>query len=220
MRSRALVRLAIGGGALALAAVLVLDDLVRWIVDRGGAPLAPLWRAGLRLVEIASGLDLPRAWLLPLCALAALALAVPRATRHLALPLLYVGVTLLLARHGAGLIKTTFGRVRPGDAGALGALHSFGRGGIAFPSGHVAHVAGLLLPLAVLWAPLRRAVVWVVGFVALARIALGAHWLSDTIFGFAWAAAVTALTTWLVTRGLRRPLGRGSPETAAPKSPA
>ncbi|MEY2966959.1 MAG: hypothetical protein RLY50_1009 [Actinomycetota bacterium] len=114
-----------------------------------------------------------------------------RVTRswHLALvPLAATWVTALLT---SGL-KDAFGRARPAGAEALGAVSA------AFPSGHASNTAAFTLATAlvvsVVW-PMRQrqalTAAVVVSFVmGWTRLALGVHWVSDVLAGWALGAAV------------------------------
>ncbi len=97
----------------------------------------------------------------------------------------------LLARFLTVHLKTATGRLRPVQwLHAPGA--TFGRGGISFPSGHVALFGSLAAILAVLYPRLRLPMALVVVFVAAARVAVDAHFVSDTL----GAVALVALIVW------------------------
>lgn len=85
----------------------------------------------------------------------------------------------------------------------------------AFPSGHVAWVAGLLLPLALQFPRLRPWLLAYVGLVALGRVGLEAHWLSDVVAAGYLALVLTCLleigTGWLRPRGTRLPVPAAPP---------
>jgi len=111
----------------------------------------------------------------------------------------------LISRLTTNWIKDATGRLRPTqwlghDVGAM-----FGHAkGVAFPSGHVALFAGLAIPIAVVamsrswrWRrPIAIAAIAVVAFVCAARMAVGAHWLSDT------TGAVTLVVLWTYLQAL------------------
>ena len=77
----------------------------------------------------------------------------------------------------------------------------FWRDGWSFPSGHVMLFASIVIPLVVVY-PRTRPLLAIVAFVALARVAVNAHFVSD-VFG---GVALTAAITWLCARWLRRAL--------------
>ncbi len=99
----------------------------------------------------------------------------------------------------AAVLKRLIGRRRP--AGARGALYaSFDRHG--FPSGHATRGAALVVLVAPLFLPWGPAVLlpWA-GLVGWARTALGIHYVSDIVGGWAIGAAVGAVAL-LVLRGV------------------
>ncbi|MDM0035769.1 phosphatase PAP2 family protein [Variovorax sp. J22P271] len=106
-------------------------------------------------------------------------------------------VVVAAALSGAALIsllKPAFGRMRP-DA----ALADFTASGLSFPSGHASMSAAVFLTLGVISASTRtrlseRLYILAVAaaaavLVGLSRIALGVHWASDVLGGWALGAA-------------------------------
>ena len=119
-------------------------------------------------------------------------------------------VGLLLAEWLVRLAKLQIGRARPPVADALITVTS-----PAMPSGHAANAAfvavvctvalaarwprwRLLLPFGVLWA----------GGVALTRVYLGVHWLSDVLAGLAMGATLATPVALLARRRLGSDPGR------------
>ena len=123
-----------------------------------------------------------------------------------ALPLLArrdgAGLLMLLASVIGGsslnhLLKHSFQRARPNLEGALVTVTNF-----SFPSGHVASATllygavGVLIMLATrrrrIWLAAAASGAALVALVALSRVALGKHYLSDAVaaaaFGVAWLA--------------------------------
>jgi undecaprenyl-diphosphatase len=105
-------------------------------------------------------------------------------------------------------LKTAFGRARP-DA----ALAEIIAPGLSFPSGHAGNSAIVFLTLGALLAstrvrPLERGYILAMALlmsllVGLSRIALGVHWASDVLAGWAFGAA-WALLWLLIARGADR----------------
>jgi undecaprenyl-diphosphatase len=114
--------------------------------------------------------------------------------------LLLLGLTHAVSRTLGGELKPLLGRLRPTEALARGHLDdSFGwSGGIAFPSGHVAHYAAIAFAVAYAVPRARIPAFALLGFVVVARVGTNAHFLSDaaasiTIAALACAAWVAAL---------------------------
>lgn len=107
----------------------------------------------------------------------------------------------------ANIIKRMIGRARPRHFDELGPLafdpFAFTNSFASFPSGH-STTAGAICVLLIVFLPRWRAV-WLVLWptVALSRVLVGAHYLSDTIAGFAFGAVVSLLVVhFLARRGL------------------
>jgi membrane-associated phospholipid phosphatase len=107
---------------------------------------------------------------------------------------LLVGLVDLSTRIVGNALKPPFGRVRPREALAesIDLASTFFREGVSFPSGHVAHFAGLAFPLALLFPRAAPAFLSAAAYVALARISTNDHFLGDCLASAALAAAFTA----------------------------
>ena len=77
-------------------------------------------------------------------------------------------------------LKDLLGRLRPVEAFKTGDWeHTWFAGGSSFPSGHAGFYFGLLLPLAAAYPRARWPLVAIAAFVALARIDVSVHFVSD-----------------------------------------
>jgi len=124
-------------------------------------------------------------------------------------------------------LKVLVGRARP----ALPDPVSPAPGGMSFPSGHAlgATIGCCLLLLLTLRLLPRRgriaailAAVLVVGVVALARVVLGVHFVSDVLAGITLGIAWVAVTTWAYVawrRETAQPVARAA-EVGSPEQPA
>ncbi|HWO23613.1 MAG TPA: phosphatase PAP2 family protein [Kofleriaceae bacterium] len=189
---------------LAAAALAALTPLAILAIDRPVARLlaayepSEVWAEGVKLLEQVIGLPLhPLVVSFTLVGAMLVAMAVPR-LRAYAPALMFLAGTHMLARYVTGPLKDLTGRLRPSEWLARGGGDTFFRDGIAFPSGHVTLFAGLAIPIAILW-PRARPVLAAAVFVAAARIAVGAHFVSDALSGF----ALVALVAWVVGLGVR-----------------
>lgn len=220
-------------GLAVLTAILVLvpglDLAVAGLFHRGGGEFFPADRWYIDIVyqgapfagRLAAGSLLA---LFPLSFL-------PRLRRHRR-TIVYLWLVLAL---GPGLAVETFKaevpRPRPDHVVQFGGEKTFVRVGdidggcrmnCAFPSAH-ASVGACLLAFAFLWR--RRQYFWInaslaaTAAIGLARMAVGAHWLSDVVFAWWIVAAVVVLLRLGMFREERRSilvrLGIGAPgETA------
>lgn len=196
--------MAIGGAIATALAIFVEAPLARSIAEYQPAAL---WNGTLDVLEWlillpAHKLALP----LVLVGAMAAAMAVPR-WRGYAPGLITIAFVHLFTRYTTNMIKDATGRFRPSEVLAKHLDGSFGYdGGVAFPSGHVVLFASLAIPILYVFPRTRVAAIpllAIVAFVAVARIAVNAHWVSDTL------GAITLVTfvTWATSVGMR-PLPR------------
>ena len=184
--------------AVATAAAIAWLDapLAQWLATRQKPAIAA---DVINSLEYAAGLE-PWKWTFHI-ALAAATLAVtlvPRLRRH-APQVTYVALVALLARNLMLWSKGISGRLRPGEWLHDGGGASFFQHGIAFPSGHVVIFAGLAIPIALAW-PRAWPALAVVPIAMAARLAVDAHWASDTLGGVALVCFVAWACGPLITR--------------------
>jgi undecaprenyl-diphosphatase len=121
---------------------------------------------------------------------------------------LLVMAAVITGSMGVSLLKSQFGRPRPGAEFA-----ELLAPGMSFPSGHATISAIVFLTVAALIANTRSRAVeksYILAMatlmallVGLSRIALGVHWATDVVAGWAFGAA-WALAWLLLARGLTR----------------
>jgi membrane-associated phospholipid phosphatase len=146
----------------------------------------------------------PHTLLLPIALVVAMLVTVlVRPLRGLAPGMMTIAFVHLGSRLVTNWIKDGTGRMRPYQVIEKGLDGSFGwEGGVAFPSGHVTLFASLAIPILYAFPRTRIAAIplgLIVAYVALARIAVNAHWISDTL----GSISLVLLMTWaasLVTR--------------------
>jgi membrane-associated phospholipid phosphatase len=206
MRRALPVAIAILAALTAVSVAAIDRPLARFLSDHGGE-LRPMWRGGVGAAETITGLDVWK-WLAGTIVLSigAILFAIPR-TRRYAAAWWFVGGAHLISRIGGNQLKSLFSRLRPTEwlAGGGDGATFFVDGGIAMPSGHVAHFLGLVLPLAILRPRIGLPLLSIPLFVAWARVATNAHFLSDVLAGATW----TALATLALARLLLPPPLRG-----------
>lgn len=110
----------------------------------------------------------------------------------------YVFATVALAGVTAQIVKHIIGRARPRFIDTLGPHHfefiAFEANRNSFPSGHSANAFAAAVALGILWPRARGWLLGVATIVALSRIAVRAHYPSDTLAGaiFGCASAIAA----------------------------
>jgi membrane-associated phospholipid phosphatase len=195
--SRALIAIAGVAAIVTVGCVLVVDEpALRAITsyEPSGA-----WDGGVEILEWIILLPLHKLALPVVLVAAMLATVFVKRWRGAAPALMTITAVHLITRLTTNWIKDGTGRYRPYQAFEKGIDDSFGNDGVAFPSGHVVLFASLVIPLLyavprvrVLAVPLLAIVVFVAG----ARIAVGAHWISDTTGAITWVVLWTYLVGW------------------------
>jgi membrane-associated phospholipid phosphatase len=190
--------LAIAASCAVLSAICILaidEPLARWV--DGHVMHDAAWNRGLDPIEIAIGIE-PWRWL-GVAVLVTTSIAALLWYRPIAPALLVITSTHLLATNLMMWGKLVAGRLRPIEWIAAGGGPTFWQHGQSFPSGHVTLVGSLVVPIVVVWPRRAWPLLAVVAYAMLARIAVNAHFVSDT---FA-ALALVAATTWLCAAVIR-----------------
>jgi membrane-associated phospholipid phosphatase len=187
--------------AYAIGISAALTAISIFTIDR---PLAKLlaqyeqsgwWNKGLEILEWGLGLPFFRLFAPIVLVVGMLvAMAVPR-WRAYAPAMMVMAGTHVFTRFLTVRIKDATGRLRPHEWIKQGGDQTFSReGGVAFPSGHVALFASILIPLAIV-APRTRPLLVIVAYVCVARILVNAHWVSDTL----GSITLVTLVAWLLS---------------------
>ncbi len=189
------------GVAIATVSVMLVEPALARMISRYEP--SKVWDSILDVLEWLTLLP-PHTLLMPFALVAAmLATVFIKPLRHLAPAMMTIAFVHLGSRLVTNWIKDATGRFRPFQVIDKGLDGSFGyEGGVAFPSGHVALFASLAVPILYVFPKTRIAAIpmlLVVAYVAVARIAINAHWISDTL----GSISLVLLMTWvacLVTR--------------------
>ncbi len=209
----ALLIVAAASAIVALITILLVDRPVALAIAEYQASSA--WDSGLEILEWAILLPLHKLAVPVGLVIAMLLTVFVKRWRGVAPALMTITAVHLVTRLTTNWLKDGTGRYRPSEWIKKGVDGSFGHeGGIAFPSGHVVLFAGLVIPILyvfprtrILAVPLLAMIV----FVATARIAVNAHWISDTIAAITWVALWTWAVSWatrpLITRQESRVAG-------------
>ena len=220
MNRRLLVWIALVAGCFMAAGLLWLDrPLAQWL-RASGLEQAPVFARGLGALDVVAGIHV-WLWLAGWSAFAigCVGFALRRDDRW---PRVFIAAWLVQLATLATMIagKQYFGRLRPRQVLESGdwSLLWFVSGG-SFPSGHAAFYFGLLLPLAAA-CPMRRlraVLIAIPVYVALARVDLAHHFLSDV----AASALIAAVYAWLIAtlagRRLPRPASAGADRAWPPR---
>jgi membrane-associated phospholipid phosphatase len=208
MNRRLLGWIAVVSALLATLGLLVLDrPLAEWL-RASGFEQAPLFARGLGALDVVAGINV-WLWLAgwTVFAIGCLGLALHRRDRW---PRVFIVAWLVQVATLATMIlgKGHFGRLRPQQVFDTGDWsHLWFAGGGSFPSGHAAFYFGLLLPLAAAcpkrW--LRVVLLAIPVYVALARLDLATHFLSDVAASALIAALYALLVATLARRWLPAP---------------
>lgn len=194
--SFALLYVALGAAIITLAAILLIDASVA----RAIAPYQPstVWDTGIEILEWTILLPLHKLALPVALVVAMLLVVLVKPWRGAAPALMTIAAVHLITRLTTNWIKDGTGRYRPSEWLKKGADGTFGEGGVAFPSGHVVLFAGIVIPILYVYPRARRVLalplVAILVYVATARIAVNAHWISDTVASISYVA----LWTWAV----------------------
>lgn len=169
----------------------------KWLATRETYPR--FWNATIGYLEYPLGIT-PYPWtgLWVLSTGSILTVAIPK-LRRFAFAFLLVSLVHLIGRNLSLWMKFGTGRLRPTEWMKQGGDLWFRHGGFSFPSGHAILFGSIVIPLAVVY-PRSRPLLAVVVFAMCARVAVGAHFLSDVLGGLALTCAIT----WLCVELLRR----------------
>jgi membrane-associated phospholipid phosphatase len=197
MSPRTSLYLAAITAALSAVCIVAIDRPLAAVIG-AYEPLA-FWDKGIDTLEWGLGLPFFRLFA-PVVLVGGMVtvLAVRRWRPHAHAWMIVAG-THLICRFLTPHLKDVTGRLRPNEWLKQGGDTFFRDGGISFPSGHVALFASILVPLAIV-APRTRPVLAIVVFVAIARIAVNAHFVGDTLS----AVTLVALVAWALAALLRR----------------
>lgn len=105
----------------------------------------------------------------------------------------FIGATLITSRLTTATLKVVFDRSRPFVFLENRSIHDFFSGGDSFPSGHATNYFSFFLPLMVLLPRYKWALLILPTFIALQRVIVNEHYLSDVLAGILIASLMTLL---------------------------
>jgi membrane-associated phospholipid phosphatase len=199
---------------LTLLGIFFFDQPIAAFVQRVGGRQSMLLQGGTHWLEIGTGQSIDRYFLTyVLLGLGAL-LFISKASRPIALILLFVGTAQIATRLTAGVLKNVFERLRPFEVIQAGNWDwkFFSGHGNSFPSGHSAFFWGLFFPLAYRFPRYRLPLLIIPVFITIARPGVNDHWCSDVVASAGLAALITLVFTWL----FRMKLEQGPAANAVP----
>lgn len=180
MNKTGLLTLAAAAAAFTLLAILFLDQPLAEFIRASGCEDLALFRQGTALLDLVTGKEVSK--FLPGSALigVGLALVAVARSRPQGVSLLFIGLVQFLSTLACGVSKILFSRLRPYELLDSGAWdQAWWAEGNSFPSGHLGFYLGLFLPLACLFPRWRWPLLTVPLFIALARVGVNDHFLSD-----------------------------------------
>jgi membrane-associated phospholipid phosphatase len=105
----------------------------------------------------------------------------------------FIGATLITSRLITATLKVVFDRSRPFVFLNDRSINDFFSGGDSFPSGHATNYFSFFLPLMVLMPRYKWALLILPTFIALQRVVVNEHYLSDVLAGILIASLMTLL---------------------------
>jgi membrane-associated phospholipid phosphatase len=184
-------------GLLTIVCILFIDQPVARLIAEYEP--AAFWNRGIDWLEWGVGLPVFR-WLSGVVLVLGMivTVAVPR-WRLRAPAWMFMAASHVLSQVSTRYIKEWTGRLRPLEWIEQGGSETFlWEKGIAFPSGHVAIFASVVIPFVALfprWWPLLG----VAAFVMMARVAVDAHFVSDVL----GAITLVSLISWMCGLAIR-----------------
>lgn len=201
MNKTGLLTLAAVAAAFSLLAILFLNKPLAEFIRAPGYEDPALFHQGTALLDLVTGKEVSK--FLPGSALigVGLALVAVARSRPQGVSLLFIGLMQLLSTLAYGVSKNLFSRLRPYELLDSGARdQAWWAEGSSFPSGHVGFYIGLFLPLACLFPRWRWSLLAAPPFIALARVGVNDHFLSDV----ATSTSMVALNTLVGGTAMRR----------------
>ena len=176
--------------SLTLASVFWVDKPLAFFVDKNLKPLDTMIAPIISFIETIFGFYISK-YLFGFIAIAIGAIGYFKSKKSdIPKIFFFIGVTHIISRLTAGIVKNFFLRPRPFEWLSGNNLDFFSNGN-SFPSGHTAHFFGLFLPIVFLYSRYSWIIILPV-FVALSRILANDHYLGDVIA----AITIAFLFTW------------------------
>ena len=199
MNRRSITLATLVAAALTIISIFLFDRSIAQLVHHLGGEHSKFLTTGTTVLELVFGITLSKFALGLVLIIVGLALFVWKTQRHIAWILLFIGCTHFTARLVTGVLKEVFHRLRPYEVLPTGAWDNqfFTPHGGAFPSGHATHFWALFFPLAFLFPGLRIPLLILPIFIAIARVGVNDHWLSDVFASIAICGLVTVLFVWI-----------------------
>ena len=193
LRETATYRLTLFLSLITISIILVDRPLAIFINNHLTALEQP-FRQILSGIEFLSDFPISRYLVAALVLITGLLLLIRDKTSQRAKFFFFIGATLASSRVVTGVLKIVFGRTRPYDFIEDQSLSDFFcAGGNSFPSGHATNYFGFFLPLMVLFPRYKGALLVIPAFVALQRVVVNDHYLSDVLAGILIASLMTLL---------------------------
>jgi membrane-associated phospholipid phosphatase len=177
--------------SLITISIIQIDRPLAIFIDTHLTALQEPFRKMLSGIEFLSEYTVSRYLIAALILAAALFLFIRDKSVRRAKIFFFMGAVLVSSRLVTATLKVVFDRSRPFVFLEDRSIHDFFSGGDSFPSGHATNYFSFFLPLIVLIPRYKWVLLILPTFIALQRVIVNEHYLSDVLAGILIASVMT-----------------------------